>query len=108
MKQKMIFLALTLLIWSAANVNAQIVISDNETPLEVYDGAILALVSESKGLLLPQVELPGLKTWGLAEESEPADGMLVYNTGTQLEKGIYLWYGKVWNLVVKVKQQMPV
>jgi hypothetical protein len=97
---------LLLLVLTATGAQAQVIISDSDSDVDSgpHSGAVLDLKSESRGLLLPQVELTDLNGWELAGAEEPADGMLVYNTGNGV-KGIYVWYDAKWNLVIKVKKQ---
>jgi hypothetical protein len=101
--KRMIFLMLTLLIWSAASMNAQVIIGDNSK--EPHPGAILDLSPlQNLGLLLPGVELQNTTTLqvggSVAETDENATGMLVYNKTAKvtpsIPKGIYVWNGTDW------------
>ncbi|MDR0864461.1 MAG: hypothetical protein LBO74_05960 [Candidatus Symbiothrix sp.] len=106
MKRK-IFLALTLIVWSAASANAQVIIGDNTK--EPHAGAILDLSplgTQNLGLLLPNFALQNTTILQLgnsvAETDEDATGMIIYNptkTGS-IEIGIYLWTGTDWKPVV--------
>jgi hypothetical protein len=61
--KKMMFLMLTLLIGSAASMNAQVTIGSDENP---HSGAILDLQSANLGLKLPNVALDNdLTVFGL-------------------------------------------
>ncbi|GHT39080.1 hypothetical protein FACS189437_01460 [Bacteroidia bacterium] len=96
--KKMMFLMLTLFLWGAANVNAQVTIGSNTEP---HSGAILDLQSDNLGLKLPNVELDDdLTQFVLPEEGDftkdNAIGMIVYNTNTNVSEGIYAWNGKRW------------
>jgi hypothetical protein len=106
MKRKMIFLALALIILSAASVNAQVIIGGNETQ-EPHAGAILDLSplgTQQLGLLLPNVELGAAATdFALAanvtsEQKIAARGMVVYNIkqGVLNGVGLYVWTGDKW------------
>jgi hypothetical protein len=108
MKQKMIFLALTLLIWSAASVKAQVIIGGNETQ-DPHESAILDLSplgTQKLGVLLPNVELGTTATdFVLAddaseEQKTAARGMVVYYKGSNLQgSGLYVWTGSKWIVV---------
>ncbi|GHT52013.1 hypothetical protein FACS189440_21600 [Bacteroidia bacterium] len=100
MKQK-IFLMLTLLIWSAASMNAQVNIGSTDDP---QPGAILDLSqgSQKLGLILPNVPLATVGAWQLAGTG--VEGTVVYNTnenlldaaGSKIGKGIFVWIGNGW------------
>jgi uncharacterized protein (TIGR02145 family) len=100
MKQKMMFLALTLMMLSAASVNAQVTIGSTDDP---HAGAVLDLQSTTQGLKLPTVSLDDIITFGLDGDAGTAIGMMVYNTNASIKdgngKGIYVWNGKKWNIV---------
>ncbi|GHT49973.1 hypothetical protein FACS189440_16610 [Bacteroidia bacterium] len=93
--KKMIFLMLALLVWGAASMNAQVTIGSESEP---HVGAVLDLQS-TKGLLLPNVWLTDVKTFGLAADDTKgsATGMLVYNTNPAIingqGRGLYVWDG---------------
>ncbi|GHT87441.1 hypothetical protein FACS189474_0210 [Bacteroidia bacterium] len=98
MKQK-IFLMLTLLIWSAASMNAQVTIGSDAEP---HAGAILDLESYSKGLKLPNVSLSNVDDFELVTGADAATklsatGIVVYNTNDGIVngqgRGIYVWDG---------------
>jgi hypothetical protein len=97
MKRKMIYLMLTLWIWSAASANAQVLIGGavTDTP---RDGAILDLKSSTQGLVLPGVELKNIGEFQLSDT--PVEGMTVYNnsetTTNGSGKGIYVWNQDLW------------
>jgi hypothetical protein len=103
MKQKMIFLALTLLVLSTASVNAQVRIGGDSDPNEsaVLDlNATNAINNGTLGLALPRVEL--ISTTGSAPLKAHVAGMTVYNTvvaGTGdafVTPGIYTNNGGYW------------
>ncbi|GHT04963.1 hypothetical protein FACS189440_01460 [Bacteroidia bacterium] len=101
MKQK-IFLMLTLLIWSAASMNAQVNIGSTDGP---QPGAILDLSqgSQKLGLILPNVPLATVGAWQL-DAGTGVEGTVVYNTnenlldaaGSKIGKGIFVWIGNGW------------
>ncbi|MDR0681471.1 MAG: hypothetical protein LBG15_06450 [Dysgonamonadaceae bacterium] len=99
MKQKMIFLALTLWMLSAASVKSQVLIGGNEND-DPHEGAVLDLSqSANLGLLLPQVFLTNVTTWQL-EGSTGKEGMMIYNTNDDVPDGngkdIYVWTRNSW------------
>ncbi|MDR0865505.1 MAG: hypothetical protein LBO74_11315 [Candidatus Symbiothrix sp.] len=99
--KKMIFLALTLIILSAASVNAQVRIGGIDTDVPTQ-GAVLDLNNVDDGyvggLLLPKVSSLTLNSVeAFSTESDAATklvGLIVYNTATSAE-GIYIWTGPV-------------
>jgi hypothetical protein len=106
--KKVIFLALTLLVLSAASMNAQVRIGDSTNPTP---GAVLDLNSSTTGyrggLLLPKISLTTLSditdiiTSPTTEEKEKLEGLVVYNT-TPGQEGIYIWNGSnEWKLIWK-------
>ncbi|MDR0682408.1 MAG: fibrobacter succinogenes major paralogous domain-containing protein [Dysgonamonadaceae bacterium] len=97
MKQKMIYLALTLFVLSAASVNAQVNIGSDDDP---HKGAVLDLSqTENLGLLLPQVFLTNVSDWQL-DGNTKKEGMLIYNTNDDVPNGngkdIYVWTRNGW------------
>jgi hypothetical protein len=95
--KKIIFLMLTLFVWGAAGMNAQVTVGSDASP---QDGAILDLskVSDQQlGFLLPRVSLTGTSGWQLRGSSTDGAGMLVYNINPDIVDGngvgIYLWDG---------------
>ena len=103
--KKITFLILSLLLWSATSLKAQVTIGDDA---DAHPSAILHLVnkgSSTKGLLLPLVDLTedatefvlDLEPGNEAAEKKEAEGMLVYNTAEVLNgPGIYVWDGEQW------------
>jgi hypothetical protein len=122
MKKKTILWMLTLLMMSAASVNAQVIIGDNTT-INPHAGAVLDLSplgAKNLGLLLPNVSLAptvdavkGETIFVLVEETHgnitaikaSAVGMLVYNANPDgaIGEGIYVWTGQKWQVIVRVK-----
>jgi hypothetical protein len=98
--KKMMFLMLTLLIWGAASMNAQVTIGSENPP---HSGAVLDLQSTTHGLKLPTVSLGSLTTFGLSLSGTStvanAKGMYVYNTNPTIGEGVYVWDGYRWLLV---------
>ena len=92
--KKIFYLALMTLIVSTVSMNAQVTIGSQADP---HAGAVLDLQSTSKGLLLPHVALKGETVWGL--DGAAVEGMLVYNTGDVLPKGLHVWSAERWALL---------
>ncbi|MDR0681809.1 MAG: fibrobacter succinogenes major paralogous domain-containing protein [Dysgonamonadaceae bacterium] len=98
MKQKMIFLALTLWMLSVASMKAQVTIGSDQDP---HEGAILDLSQSARlGLLLPQVFLTNVTSWQLSGNEANGEGMLIYNTNDDVPDGngkdIYVWIRGSW------------
>ncbi|GHU78539.1 hypothetical protein FACS1894145_0700 [Bacteroidia bacterium] len=97
--KKMLFLMLFLLILGTASVSSQVRIGGNGAPnaaavldLNANDDAS---PSANKGALaLPRVNLTSA-TMQL-NGTTPANGMLIYNTGTTFAPGIYVWITNTW------------
>ncbi|GHT63163.1 hypothetical protein FACS189451_09350 [Bacteroidia bacterium] len=97
--KKMLFLMLFLLILGAASVSSQVRIGGNGAPnaaavldLNANDDAS---PSANKGALaLPRVNLTS-ETMQL-NGATPANGMLIYNTGTTFPVGVYVWITNKW------------
>jgi hypothetical protein len=94
MKRK-IFLALTLIVLSAASAKAQVLIGAADEP---HPSAVLELRSSSAGLLLPQVKLDNIDNIS-SLLTTPAPGMLVCNLTGSLRHGVYYWDGE-WKLYI--------
>jgi hypothetical protein len=99
MKQKMMFLALMLLVLSAASMNAQVTIGSTDDP---HAGAVLDLQSTTMGFKLPNVALNDDLTRFVLPENETstpenAAGMLVFNTNVNIGVGVYVWTGAKWS-----------
>lgn len=60
-----------------------------------HPSAVLDIVSNDKGILLPQVILNGLNDNKIPIDN-PAESTLVYNMGGNLAKGYYYWNGTNW------------
>jgi uncharacterized protein YjdB len=95
--KKIFFLMLTLLIVSAASMNAQVTIGSTEDP---HSGAVLDLQSTTLGMKLPQVSIANFLIFGLplkgTSTAADAKGMVVYNTNSALGEGLYVWNGTQW------------
>jgi uncharacterized protein (TIGR02145 family) len=95
--KKIFFLMLTLLIVSAASMNAQVTIGSDQDP---HAGAILDLQSTTLGLKLPTVSLKDASLFQLAGDSTTAIGIIVYNTNPNTKGGkgvgLYNWSGFEW------------
>jgi uncharacterized protein (TIGR02145 family) len=105
MKRKTISLMLTLVVMSAASVQAQVLIGgyDSDVPAT---GAILDLQNTDNfkgGLLLPRVALTDMESLdGISGENKNAKvliGLTVYNTIPWTE-GVYTWDGSKWHCMV--------
>jgi hypothetical protein len=98
--KKNLFLMLTLIILSAASMNAQVTIGSTDDP---HSGAILDLQSTTQGLKLPTVPITDLATFGLPLEGTStlrgAIGMVVYNTFSGTGAGLYVWTGASWSSI---------
>ena len=88
---KHVFLISMLLISAMVSVQAQIGILTN-TP---DPSAVLDIVSASKGLLIPRVTLTTSLT-NPSPASNPATGLLVFNSGSNQPIGFYYWSGSKW------------
>ncbi|MDR0681267.1 MAG: fibrobacter succinogenes major paralogous domain-containing protein [Dysgonamonadaceae bacterium] len=100
MKQKLIFLALTLCMLNTASMKAQVLIGGSESD-EPHEGAVLDLSQSTKlGLLLPQVFLTNVSDWQLSGSKTNGEGMLIYNTNDDVPDGngkdIYVWTRNSW------------
>jgi hypothetical protein len=110
--KKTVFLWLILIVLGTAGVKAQVAIGSRSIdPLTPHPGAILDLQStaeEPKGLLLPWVEMSDINTFGWSGNQDDAAGMIIYQKGDQVTKGIYLWIKETgqpgkWELIVSVE-----
>lgn len=90
--RKMYLLMLTLIIFGAANVKAQVTIGSQNDP---NAGAVLDLQSTTKGLLLPRVVLTSTTSGTPIAHTA---GMIVYNTATSndVTPGYYYNNGTKW------------
>jgi uncharacterized protein (TIGR02145 family) len=99
--KKIFFLMLTLLILSAASMNAQVLIGGNGTD-NPDPSAVLELKSDNLGLLLPRVTLQS--TTDKTTIANPVVGLTVYNTATAgtgataVVPGVYYYNGS-WVLI---------
>jgi hypothetical protein len=117
--KKMIFLGLALIVLSAASAKAQVAIGNSPGELTPHAGAILDVQSApytvgetpyaGKGLLLPKVQLTDVNTFGLTGgDEDEAVGMIIYQDGDAIDKGIYLWTKETgepgeWKLIASVE-----
>lgn len=88
MKNTIYLILLNLSIFSFAQVGIN---TANPNP-----SAILDIASSDKGLYVPKYNLEVLNSTE-TPISNPATGLLIYNTGTTHPKGIYYWTGSEWN-----------
>jgi hypothetical protein len=97
--KKIFFSMLTLLVWSAASMNAQVLIGGDGTG-DPDPSAVLELQSSDHGLLLPRVALTS--TGASAPLAAFVKGMTVYNTAStgDVTEGTYYCNGVRW---VKVR-----
>jgi uncharacterized protein (TIGR02145 family) len=105
MRKKTLFWMLTLVMMSAASVNAQVIIGGDGIK-DPHAGAGLDLSplgTQKLGLLLPNVELTddaeefALVAGATNTQKTDATGMLVYNADDVLHgKGLYIWNGTRW------------
>ncbi len=82
--------------YSVAGV-AQVSISE-QTNHSPHESALLDLIADDKGLLIPRVELTDLND-DTSPIANPATGLLVYNSSGSLERGFYYWDGNSWTIV---------
>ncbi|MDR0864157.1 MAG: Ig-like domain-containing protein [Candidatus Symbiothrix sp.] len=104
---KVVFLALALIIMSAASVNAQVRIGGTDDP---NTSAILDLNAADTttvgklGLALPRVSLAS--TAAQLNGANPLNGTMVYNTNASMTNGqgagIYFWNGGKWNALAPI------
>ena len=73
--------------WSVAQIGIQ---TDDPDPSSALD-----IVSANKGLLVPRVILTANLNSPLPV-TNPATGLLVYNSGTNQTEGFYFWTGTAW------------
>jgi hypothetical protein len=100
-------LVLTLLMMSAASMNAQVRIGDTTNPTA---GAVLDLNNTTAdsykgGLLLPKVNIANPDTEPVSTaisttETTALEGLIVYNIASGKE-GIYVWNGSNWFAIWK-------
>lgn len=94
---------LTFLLMGASVANAQVIIGDTDTP---HPGAVLELKSLDRGLLLPGVKLDAKDRWTVDNNKpiggNPIEGMMVFNTGGVLPKGMYVWIDGEWVGIAKI------
>ena len=99
MKPLRIYCLLSVLLFFAISLNAQVTIGAESDPNE---NAVLELISnDSKGLLLPRLELQS--TDDPAPLKEHVEGMVVYNTGTNIDPGYYYNDGVKWILITSTQ-----
>jgi hypothetical protein len=96
--KEIFFLMLTFLIWSAASMNAQVLIGEGDGPVP---SAVLELRSDNRGLLLPQVKLNDTDDRSIL--TKPESGMLVCNLEGDLKRGVYYWNGNQWTLFIELR-----
>jgi hypothetical protein len=99
MKKVLFLMILPFLLLGTASVSAQVRIGGSGTP---HSAAVLDLNADNEttptgsqgGLALPRVELATV-TMQL-NNTDPINGMLVYNTGGTLATGVYVWMTNQW------------
>lgn len=90
MKARLLLLAVFL--FSGTALTAQVGINiENPDPSSALD-----IHSTDKGLLIPRVNLSSDLN-SASPISDPADGLLIYNSGANQAKGFYFWNGSKWN-----------
>ncbi len=90
MRKKKIYFILAILFICAGSVKSQVTIGSQSDP---HAGSVLDLSKVSGknlGLLLPQVSLTSATNWSPVSGTK-TEGMVVYNTGSVLTKGVYVW-----------------
>lgn len=76
---------------------AQVKLGDN--PATINSNAALEIESSNKGLLIPRVNLTGITNVTPLTGTIP-EGMIVYNKGNAIRKGLYYWSNSRWNIFV--------
>ena len=97
---------LAFFVWSAASVNAQVLISSQSSDPDAapHDGAVLDLQSDGTHcLLMPQVTLTSAYEW-TPLAGNAVNGMTVFNlsdaTDNELEgQGVYVWIKMKWRIM---------
>jgi len=70
-------------------MNAQVAINNSETSPDA--SAILDVSSPDRGLLIPRMVIADIESQ-LSPVESPADGLLIFNTGSaEVSKGVYMW-----------------
>jgi|GEM_PF-4027991 len=87
-RYKLFQLLLLLGVINIGRAYSQVKVTDGTTGAPV-DGAVLELESANKGLLLPRVSLTDATVWGLNGSTVKTAGMMVYNTNTSTDNGLY-------------------
>jgi hypothetical protein len=85
---------IALLIFMQLKLNAQIGVLTNNPDIS----AQLDIFSSTKGLLIPKLILTSDLTNSSPVDS-PAEGLLIFNTGSAQELGFYYWSSSKWNLI---------
>lgn len=83
---------LVLQIFAFSHISAQIGIQTDDP----HSSAALEIVSSDKGLLIPRVTL-STSLSSPSPVTSPAEGLLIYNSGTNQDEGFYFWTGTAWN-----------
>jgi len=88
---------------SVAFLRAQsVVISETESTPD--PSAILDVQSTEKGVLVPRVTLESISSSDPV--TDPAEGLLVYNSSGDLPKGFYYWDSSEWVYVLNSKSNL--
>ena len=100
MKTKNLILGLILTILFSGHLFAQTGVSITEDNSQADESAMLDVKSDSKGILIPRVNLISVED--VSTIPTPAHGLLVYNSEGNLPVGIYHWNNIIqkWNYLV--------
>jgi hypothetical protein len=79
-------------------LSAQVVISSTSNNPTEDGSAILELQSPDMGLLIPKFSIDNLTL--ATPVTDPAEGLLIYNTSSITEPGFYFWDGSMWREVI--------
>ncbi len=90
MKKKILLVALAAL---PLAICAQVGIGNNVNTFD--DSEILKIVSDNKGILIPNISIPNLNQANPV--TNPATSLLVFNTNTNTGTGYYVWKNNKWN-----------
>ncbi|MDU1891828.1 MAG: hypothetical protein E6767_14165 [Dysgonomonas sp.] len=113
-RQKRSFLLAVIFIFFTANTFSQVTVGSNANPEKAalldlktlkFEDQTRLVSSGNGGILLPRVEIADVTILGVFSDITGLDtsiekskhtGLVVYNVGTAIEEGIYVWDGTMW------------
>ena len=118
MKNKCLLIAVFACIVMGAS--AQVTIGSDATPekaalldLKSISGSNGGVSTDKGGLMLPRVDIQDVNVLNVFNMPELQDadkqahtGLTVYNVGTKIDKGIYVWDGATWNKAGSDRKEM--